>query len=116
MSKPKQFTSGIIDTITKIIPNGQTKTASIDTFGVTLVEIELPAAFDGTALTFETSSDNITFQPYYNINNVPVSITCAQGRNYGIAAQDFFAARYLKIVSNASETGDRTLKLVTKSI
>lgn len=116
MGTANQYTSTVIEPIIATIANGQTKSDIIDTYGVTIVQIELPAAFDGTSLTFETSSDGSTFQPYRNINNIIVSVTCSAGNNYGIAAQDFFPVRYVKIVSNATEAADRIIRLVPQSI
>lgn len=116
MSEATQFTSGVIQPLTATILNGQTTSDAINTFATGITIIEMPAAFDGTQLTFQTSSDGVTFQDYYNINNVPVAVTCTAGRNYGLAAQDFYGVQWIKVVSNASETADREIKLIPKSI
>lgn len=116
MGNVTQHAISVLDPLTATISSGQTTSGIVDTLGATILQIELPATFDGTALTFLTSSDGSTFQEYRNINDVVVSITCTQAKNYGLAAQDFFPTRYIKIVSNAAESADRAIRLVPKSI
>ena len=116
MSEARNYTSLIVQTVTGTIQSGQTKSDIINLKGVTFKTLILPAAFDGTSLTFEISDDGATFYPYYNVNNIQLAITCTQGRAYGLAAIDFYSIQYLKIVSNASETAARSLKLLTRAI
>lgn len=117
MSRPEEFKQSIIDEIPTVIKSGNTKSEIIDTYGVSIVLIQFPSEFTGTAVTFETSHDSSNWGEYRNIDNVPVSIDPVDpGIHYGIAAQDFFPVRYAKIVSNAVEAADRNIILIPKSI
>jgi hypothetical protein len=116
MAEVEQFSNQIVKPLTATIPSGQTKTGIIDVRGTTGLHIGLPAAFTGTAITIETSFDGTTFQEYRNINNQAVTITCEAGYNYGLAAQDLYPVRYIKLVSNATEGADRAILLGIKSI
>lgn len=116
MSKPKHYTGLVVKTIEAQILSGQVKSDVIDMKGTSLKTILLPANFTGANLTFEVSDDGITFYPYYNINDVPVTIDITQGRAYGVSAIDFYSIQYMKIVSSAAEGADRTLKLIVRAI
>lgn len=116
MSKASQYNGGIVEAIEATILSGQTKSAAIYTYGVTAVALEMPAAFTGSILTFETSTDGTTFQPAFNIKGIQVSFVCAAARNILIAAQDFFSVGYIKIVSGSAEAADRTIRIIPKSI
>ncbi|MGD9276262.1 MAG: hypothetical protein PVJ67_03765 [Candidatus Pacearchaeota archaeon] len=115
MSKVTQYLTSIIEPLTAIILSGQTTSDIVKFYGSTLKTIILPASFDGTSLTFKVSYDGISFFDYYNVNNIQVSITCTAGRAYGVLANDFNSIYALKIVSNASETADRSIILLPRS-
>lgn len=116
MGTVDQYTSLVIQTLDATISNGQTKSNSINMSGTLLKTILLPAAFTGSTLTFEVSEDNSTFLPYYNINNMPVTIDISTGRAYGLGAIDFYSIKYLKIVSGSAEAAERTIKLIARAI
>lgn len=116
MSEASQYTGLIVETIETTIANGETKSAIINMKGISLKTILLPAVFDGSNLAFEVSDNGIDFYPYYNINNVVVAIDITAGRAYGVAAIDFYSIQYMKIVSNASQAADRTIKLIGRGI
>lgn len=97
-----------------VISNGTTVSSRADLVGSVLTQIQIPAAFTGTAITFQSSHDDTTYQPLYNDSNTQLSITVAAGRNYNIAPTDFAGCRYLKVVSNASEGADRTVVLICR--
>ncbi len=114
-SAPQNYNT-IITTIDATILSGQTTSAAIDVYGTTLKTIYMPAAFTGTKLNFKVSEDNVTFYDYANINNNLVEVTITAGRAYGLAAIDFASIQFLKLVSDASEAADRTIKLVVISV
>lgn len=116
MSQSTDYANSLVETINAVITSGQTTSAIIDVSATTIKTIILPVAFDGANLTFTVSDDGITFYDYYNVDNIAVSITCTQGRAYGLAAIDFYSIRFLKIVSSATESADRTIKLILRSI
>lgn len=97
-----------------VISNGTTTSGIIRMVGQVLCQIQIPAAFTGTAITFQSSHDDTTYQPLYNSANTQLSITVVAGRNYNIAPSDFAGCLFLKVVSNASEGSDRTLRLISR--
>jgi hypothetical protein len=116
MREAKQYTSRIPTKIEATILNGQTKSEIIESFGITVSQIYLPAAFSGSTLSFELSYDGVNFFPYYNANNVAVAITCTQGRVYGLPPIDLYANQYMKIVSSTSEVADRSIILLGNAL
>lgn len=97
------------------IANGATKSGIINLNGFTLCGILLPAAFTGTALTFEASVDGTNFFTLKTTTSgTSLSYTVAQGNFYAIDPKDFYGVNWLKIVSGSAEGGARTLKLAVK--
>lgn len=93
-----------------------TTSAEIATGGMSLVGIEFPAAFTGTAISFlVATSSGGTFQPMYNSSGL-VTYTVAAARYLSITASDFYGAAFFKIVSNATELAARSLTLSMKGI
>lgn len=108
---------GIFNTaIPAVIAASGTKTAAIDLGGFVLCGILLPAAFTGTAITFEVS-DAIA-GTYVALKTTTsgsaLSYTVAQGTFAAIDPKDFQGVRFLKIVSGSTEGSARTLKLATR--
>lgn len=102
------------DTVT--ISNGTTTSGVIDLQGRGVVAIVIPAAFTGTAITFSMSPNNVTFQTMYNSSNSALTTTVTQGRTYAVTPTDLIGARYLKIISNASEGGDRLVTVISREL
>lgn len=94
-----------------VIANGVQESAAFPTGGMTLVGIILPAAFTGTALTFEVSSSLAgTYVPLCNtLSGTPLSYTVAQGTYCAIDPKDFQGIQFLKIKSGSNEGAARTL-------
>lgn len=99
-----------------VIASGQTVSAALDCGGFSLVGLVIPAAFTGTAITFQVSADGVTYQPLYDSSNTVVSITVAQGRSYALAPTNFQGAAFLKIVSGTAEGAARTIVCSLKGI
>lgn len=72
----------------------------------------LPAAFTGTAITFQVSVDGDTFVAL-NDSSGAVSLTVAQGKGYALPAS-VMGFRWLKFVSGSSEGADRTIQVMLK--
>lgn len=84
--------------------------------GQGLAGFVIPASFTGTAITFQVSVDDSTYQALYN-SNTQLSITVAQGRSYGFNADTralLFGWRYVKLVSGSAEGGSRDIKLLVR--
>lgn len=91
------------------IASGQTVSGGLDLQGLALTAIQMPAAFTGTAITFQGSFDDSTYQAIYNTANSAYSITVSASRTYAINPADFAGFRYIKIVSNGAEGAARTI-------
>lgn len=90
------------------IASGQGLSAVIPTEGFSLCGIQIPAAFTGTALTFQAcATASGTFQPVYNSAGA-VSYTVAQGRYIAIDPKDFQGIAFLIIVSGSNEGASRS--------
>lgn len=91
------------------IANGAQSSAAITTGGMVLVGVMMPAAFTGTAITFE-ACDTLggTYLPVYNSSG-PVSYTVAASRYIAIDPKDFQGIEFLKIKSGSVELAGRTL-------
>lgn len=96
------------------IASSAQESSAIACGGMALVGIYLPAAFTGTALTFEACTTvGGTYQPVFNSAGA-VSYTVAQGNYYAIDPKDFQGIQFLKIKSGTAEGAARTLNCVLK--
>ena len=106
--------SGAYATGSTIIANGQTVggVISMPALG-RLSGIQIPAAFTGTAISFQVSMDNVTFGTFKQ-GGAAVSITVAVSDCVDVlgAYPGLTAWPYVKVVSNAAEGGARTLNYV----
>lgn len=90
------------------IASGQTVSAAIPTKGLALVGIQLPAAFTGTAISFQGSVDGTTYQAVKSTTSgSALSYTVAQGTYAAIDPTPFQGLAYIKLVSGTSEGADR---------
>ena len=97
------------------IASGQQVSSIIDCGGFTLCGVIIPAAFTGTAITFQMC-DTIggTFVPVTGVSGSALSYTVAAGKYYAIDPKDFFGIRYLEIKSGSAEGAARTLVCALK--
>lgn len=108
-----KFITGYVNTFnynqSVSIANGAQSSAAINCGGMVLVGIMFPAAFTGTAITFEMC-DTIdgTYVPMYNAAGV-MTYTIAQGRYIAVNRVDFYGVNFLKIKSGSAEGAIRTL-------
>lgn len=86
-----------------IAVNGTVSTA-MDMEDGTLCGVFIPAGFVGTAMTFQTSIDGITFVAVNNAAGA-LSYVVAASKYIAIDPKDFRGMRYIKLVSGSSETG-----------
>jgi len=66
--------------------------------------IQMPAAMDGTALTFQVSYDDVTYTALYATGGTEISYTVAASRVIPLDPAVFGAFQYLKLVSGSTET------------
>lgn len=98
---------------TVTIANGETVSTAFDARGFASFGAILPAAFTGTAMTFQVSNDNTTFTALNNSSGA-VSLTVAQAKAYALPA-DLKPWRYFKLVSGSAEGADRTITVVASA-
>jgi hypothetical protein len=99
------------------IASGQTSSAAIPTSGLSLVGIQMPAAFTGTTVTFLGSLDGTTYQTLKSTTSgTSLSYTVAQGTYVAIDPVPFYGLPYIKIVSGSAEGAARTLAIALKGI
>lgn len=98
------------------IANTAQESAAIDLAGFTLCGILLPAAFTGTAITFEVSDSLAgTFVALKSTTSgTALSYTVAQGTYAALDPKDFQGVNFLKLKSGTAEGADRALTLYAK--
>jgi hypothetical protein len=105
-----------------IIPAGGSLSAEIDLYQDSLLAFQMPAAFTGTALTFQASATaGGTYADVYDDAGAEVSVTVAQGRTVSAsaAAAKLAPLRFIKVRSGATgnptvEVAERNILLITK--
>ncbi len=102
-----------------VIANGETVSTEVDFEDYKEVGIMMPAAFTGTAITFQAS--DVSEGTFYEVRNdagTAVSIVVAPERVIGIATvlkrNTIGPLRFVKLVSGTTETAARTIKLILK--
>ncbi len=99
-----------------VIANGAQESAVIPTGGFSLCGILFPAAFTGTAVTFEACATvDGTYVPVYNAAGA-VSYTVGTSRYVAIDPKDLQGIQFLKIKSGSAEGAARTLTCSMKGI
>lgn len=108
---------GTLNVATVDIASGGTVSGAKNTAGTVLVGIHLPAAFTGTALTFQTATGpSATYHVMKASSGSSLSYTVGQGTYVIIDPKDFNGAQYLKVVSGTAEGAARTLTLMLKGM
>lgn len=96
--------------VSAVIPINTQTSATINTGGMALCGVFIPAAFTGTAITFLASHDGTNFVPVKSTTSgSALSYTVAQGQFNAIDPKDFNGIQYLQIKSGSSEAAARTL-------
>lgn len=98
------------------IPSGSTTSNSVDFLGGSMVGLIMPAAFTGTALNFQMSDSDTTYYTLYNKDGTILQCTVAANRAIFFTPGDFVGARWMKLVSNATEASARTIKLILRNL
>jgi hypothetical protein len=113
-TKPQQI---VLDCL---ISSGQSLSAGIDLGVYRLVGLSIPATFEPTTLTFQSSFDNSTYNNIYESTGVEKSVTVGISRRVILSPADFYGIRYIKVrggtsASATNVSGDRTIKLIAES-
>lgn len=97
------------------IASGGTTSGMADLQNRRLLAIQMPAAFTGSALTFQGSHDGETFATLYSSGS-DVSVAVAAGKYVAIDPAIFAGVEYLKVISGSAEGAARELQLITGQI
>lgn len=117
VSKAKRFLQVTTDDLTATIEVGETVSEAIDLHGTFLCGLEIPANFDGSEITFQTSRDGSTYRRARNTSNDIITVTVTPGENTSIAPTDFSMWRYIKLVTTTPQaTTDTVIGLVTRPL
>ncbi len=116
--KTSGYEGNLLTAVSVSIANGQTASSLISLKGFSLVGIQTPAAFTGTALTFSScTSDGATCIPLkVTTSGTALSYTVTTSSYYAIDPIPFYGVQYLKINSGSSEGGARVLLCSLKGI
>lgn len=95
-------------TIAFTIANGQTVSNAIDVREKILVGLQF-ATMTGTALTFQASSDGVTYVAVKDSAGASISYTIASNTYTVIQPAILAGVRYIKIVSGSAEAATRTI-------
>ncbi len=104
--------------ITATIANGQTVGVAVrippPTNGLAvLCALSMPAAFTGTAITFQVSIDGgTTWNALYDDTGTLVTVTVAASRHIRLIPSLFAGLDHIKLVSGSAEGAARSIGLV----
>lgn len=109
---------GPLRTQTVTIANNGTVSTVLDLGAGTFLALLMPAAFTGTAITFQAClTRDGTFVAVKDDAGADVSIVVAAARWVGLSSANMAklaALRYLKLVSGSAEGGARSIEVVMK--
>lgn len=91
--------SGTLVVASASIANGASLSGAVDLATGRLVQIQMPAAWDAAALTFQTSADGVTYADLYDVTGAEYTVPAAASQSVVIPRDDFIGTRYLKIRS-----------------
>ena len=93
-----------------------TKSDAISLQGKSLVALDMPSAFTGTEITLESSFDGIPFKDAYNSSGTILTIKVGADRHIHLDPVDFYGAKSIKLVSNATELAERKIILILMGV
>lgn len=106
-----------IRNFTTTIANAATVSAAIELGSATFVGVYIPAAFTGTAISFQTSPTLTgTYAPVKDGAGAAVSKTVAASDYVYLDPTIFAGVGFLKIVSGSAEGAARTLTIAARTV
>jgi len=117
---PKQRT-----TKTATIAQGASLSDAVDTGGLTILSILMPATWDAAVLTFQGSLDGVTYGNVYDESGNEYTVQAAASRAIGIdAASPLLGFRYIKVrsgtaasaVNQTTGDGPRAISLAVRPL
>lgn len=111
-----KYTQERTTSFTATIASGQTISNMIDLGGNVLCGLSFPATLTGTSISFQVSNDGSTFKDYYNALGQLVSVIFVSNKFIGLVPSDFAGFRFIKVVSQATEDGARSIELFGRGL
>lgn len=96
------------------IANGATTTSARLVASETLVGIIFPSTLTGTAVSFLASVDGTNYHAVYDATGTAVSVAVVASAYRALDPITFLGCMYIKVVSNATESGGDTIRLVMR--
>src|ERR1044072_669262 len=87
---------------TATIANGASLPGAVDLGRTRLAKINMPASWTAAVLTFQTSSDNVTYRDLYDSYGVEYTAQAAASRSIILNLADWLGSRYVKVRSGTS--------------
>lgn len=94
---------------TATIANGQTVSGAVDLNDLVFAGFMTPAAFTGTAVTFQGSVDGANYAQICDDTGTALSVTVTTSKSYSINPIYFLGYTHIKLVSGSSEAAARDL-------
>lgn len=103
----------IVRTTTATTNSGSVSSTGVDLGGTQLQAIVTPSSLDGTSFTFYASADGSTYNVMTNQQGTTISATVAASRYVSMdPTVNWRGARWVKLVSNSTESAARSITLV----
>lgn len=102
------------DVVSVTIASGATASEAVDADGYAAFGVALPAAFTGTSLAVEVSTDGAAFQALSDDTGTVVSLTVAQGNSYALPVGALAPWPWFRLVSGSAEAAERILNVARK--
>ncbi|MGW1423186.1 hypothetical protein ACWAT4_24070 [Bradyrhizobium manausense] len=103
--------------ISTTIASGQSLSAAIDLGDRLISHIQMPTGWTAAVMTFQVSSDGLTYQDFWN-EDAEITLQAAANRAIGVSHPGWAPVRYLKIRSGTSaapvaQAADRAINIFT---
>lgn len=104
---------------TAVIANGTSLSSAIDLGAATLFGVQMPSSWTTANLTFQASTDGVTYANLYDSTGTEVAVTAGASQFIVLSTPaQWIGIRYLKVRSGTSGTAvnqvaDRTIQIVS---
>ncbi len=118
MSIVSGYQGQFLPAVSLAIANGASESAALALNGMSLVGVFIPAAFTGTAISFEaaTAIDGTYVPVKSTTSGTALSYTVAVSTFCAIDPKDLLGVNFLKIKSGSTEGGARTIVCSLKGL
>jgi len=87
----------------------------VDLLNTSIVGLVIPSDFQGEKIAFKVSVDKVNFYSLQNNANEKIVIDAKSESVVSFGRDDFLAWKYLKIVSDMTQTADISIRLQTRA-